>query len=205
MDNKFNPFDMGMGHEFSMPSANKEQGRGDNCKFLDAKQIMTPAEVSEKKTQAAKYVQPVDFPRHLFIPEGAEGVDLRKVVVMSSGPAYAQLMRWQAPVGAVTRFIKYGIFNDGDNAAFFDFKPTVNGNRILRYHGEPMADGSYHIALGLAPDFSDGSMMPCQLTLQPNDILEWQILNTSGVDTSMGVRMVGYFDTQQIRVTPKFG
>ena len=48
-------------------------------------------------------------------------------------------------------------------------------------------------------------MITCKLTLQPGQTIKWLITNTSGVDTSMGVRMVGYFDTTSQRVQGRFG
>lgn len=64
---------------------------------------------------------------------------------------------------------------------------------------------NFKIYLGLGPDMSEGTMIGCELMLQPGQVLQWLITNTSGVDTSMGIRMKGYFDTSQKRVTGNFG
>jgi hypothetical protein len=173
--------------------------------FLNAAQGMSSQEQVAKAEGALALPTRVDLPRHLYIPQGAESIDLRTVYNVPSPTIDFKILEFIAPQGAVTRFINYAIFNDGDAEINYNFKPFVNGNRVLRYHGHPLADGSYKLALGLAPDLSQNSLVGCQLTLNPGDVLQWLITNASGVDTAMGVRMVGYFDTQSIRVTPKFG
>lgn len=173
--------------------------------FLDAATAMSATEQAEKIEQAAQYIQPVEFPRYLYVPEGAEGIDLRSVWNVPPATIDFEMIRFVAPPGSVTRFIAYGVFNDGDVLANYDFKPFVNGNRVFRYHGQLLPSGLYKIGLGLGPDLSNASLVNCQITLNPGDIFSWFVTNISLVDTSMGVRMVGYFDTQQIRVTPKFG
>jgi hypothetical protein len=39
----------------------------------------------------------------------------------------------------------------------------------------------------------------------PEQEIVWYVTNISGVPTDMGIRMVGYFDTTQKIVTPRFG
>jgi hypothetical protein len=186
-----------------MPQANPEQPGSGNLKAFNAVRIMGKDEEKAKLVAAKAGKQAVEFPPHLYVPEGAESLDLRRVMNIPNGTLDYAIFEFIVPPGAVTRFISYGVFNDGDVAANYRFLPQVNGNRIFRYHGDPMTN--FKIDLGLAPDLSNNSLIPCQLTLQPYDVLRWLVTNTSGVDTSMGVRMVGYFDTQQKRVTPKFG
>lgn len=176
-----------------------------NLDFMNAVQTMSAEEQTAKAAQALQRPTLVDFPRHLFIPAGSESLDLRTVWNIPSPTIDFEMLKFVAPVGAVTRFLAYAVFNDGDAEVNYDFKPKVNGNRILRYHGHPLPNGEYKISLGLGPDLSNTSLIHCELALNPGDILTWLVTNTSGVDTSMGVRMVGYFDTQAIRVTPKFG
>jgi len=189
----------------NMPSASLDQTSGDNVRLFNAAHGMAPAEQVKKAESQARFPSRVEFPPHLFIPEGAESLDIRKVMNVPTGTVDYSLIRFTAPPGAVTRFIAYGIYNDGDAAANYEFKPLINGNRVFRYHGEPISDTYYKIALGLGPDLSNASLINCQITMEPGMFFDWLITNTSGVDTSMGVRMAGYFDTQQKRVTPKFG
>lgn len=188
----------------NLPTANPEQeGTDENLKVFGAKAAITPKEVKKKEMHAIAPKTPITLPRHLFIPEGAESIDIRRVLNLPSPTTDQLILRFVAPPGAYTKFISYGVYNDGDDAANYQFKPMVDGNRIFRYHGDPL--NNYKIDLGLAPDLSNNSLIPCQLTLEPGQILEFFVTNTSGVDTSMGVRMVGYFDTQSTRVTERFG
>lgn len=199
-----NPFEKGkMGFGLRLPTANPDQGKnaGGNLDVFKA------AEITNKKEAAANKppTNPTDvnFPKHLYIPAGAQSLDLRRVINVPTATVDFELFRFVAPPGATTRFINYGIFNDGDNGAFYNFVPLVDGSRVFPYHGDPSQN--FKIYLGLGPDLSQTAMIPCQLTLQPGQVLQWLITNTSGVDTSMGVRMLGYFDTTHTRVQGRFG
>jgi len=190
--------------KIGLPTANPDQeGPGENVQVLGANAGITTEASAKKLTEAVTPKTPIELPRHLFIPEGAESIDMRRVYNVPSPTTDLQVLTFTAPPGAYTKFIAYGVYNDGDAAANYEFKPLVDNIRIFRYHGDPMAN--FKIDLGLAPDLSNNSLIPCQLTLVPGQILQWLVTNTSGVDTSMGVRMVGYFDTQAIRSTEKFG
>jgi len=185
------------------PKANPLQPGVENAKMWDAGGSISTEEMLRKNAQQKRFRTPIDLPYHLFIPEGAESIDARRVANIPSPTTDLELFRYVAPPGAVTRFIAYGVYNDGDNAAFYRFLPLLDGSRIFRYHGDPL--NNFEIDLGVAPDLSENSMIGCQLVLQPGQVLRWLVTNTSGVDTSMGVRMKGYFDTQQKRQTPMFG
>lgn len=199
----YNPFDRyKQGFNQQMPTANPEQPVGGNDDVFGA--MSTNDKSTSAKAQAAALKKtPVEFPPHLFIPEGAQSLDFRRVINLPSPNTNYELFSFTAPPGAVTRFISYGIFNDGNAAADYNFLPLVDGSRIFPYHGDP--SDNFKIYLGLGPDLSNTSLIPCQLYLQPGQRLQWLVTNTSGVDTSMGVRMVGYFDTAQQRVTGRFG
>jgi hypothetical protein len=151
----------------------------------------------------------VSFPKHAYVPAGAEVVDIRAVATIPAGSTGVVLWRFR-PLdhnlqGSVVRFISYAIFNDGLNEADYSFLPTVQGYRVLKYHGNPMSTPPFRIGLGLAPDLSNNSLIPCQLVLQPQEELIWSVTNLSAVDTAMGVRMFGYVDLIQPRVTQRFG
>lgn len=145
---------------------------------------------------------PVSFPAHLYIPEGAQSIDMRRVCLVGAGTS-EKIITFTARPGSTTRFISYAVYNDGDNAADYEFRPTVNGSRIFPFHGDP--NDNFKINLGLAPDLSDVSLIECQLAMNPGDVLVWEIFNNSAVDTEMGVRMKGYLDTTQRRVDTRFG
>ena len=184
------------------PMANNSGGGG-NLDVFNAVAITDNSEQKKVIQQMKREATLVDLPRHLFIPEGASSIDFRRLATIGAGSVKQLLMRFTAPPGSITRFISYGIFNDGLAAVDFEFLPLVDGARVFPYHGDPM--DNYKISLGLSPDLSNSSLIPCQLTLLPNQVLEWYVTNTSGVDTDMGIRMVGYFDAAEKQVTPRFG
>jgi hypothetical protein len=180
-----------------------QSGTGGNRDFTGA---TLPEDAKDQKAKAAR-VNPrptaVELPHHLFIPANVQNLDLRKLATVTTGTIKAEFLRFKCPPGATTRFISYAIYNDGDLASAFRFEPEVSGNRAFPYHGDPT--DNFRIALGLAPDLGNNSLIPCQLTLMPEQEIIWYVTNTSGVDTDMGIRMVGYFDTTQRLVTPRFG
>jgi len=196
-----NPFDrFKKNYNLQTPAA-RPGVRGGNQNVFDAGTTATQKQAVNHNT-APKSVK-VSFPDHLFLPEGAQSLDFRRVVNLPTGSTDYELFRFQAPPGVVTHFLSYGIFNDGDNGANFNFRPLVDGNRVFPFHGDPSQN--FKIYLGLGPDLSNTSMIPCQLTLAPGQILQWLVTNTSGVDTSMGVRMAGYYDASKMRETARFG
>lgn len=198
----YNPFDkFGRGFKMNQASVTKPSDGG-NDDFARAVPLTKEGEVKRSEKLDAKKVE-VQFPRHLYIPEGAESIDLRRVVNLPTAYVDYELFSFTAPQGALVKFISYGVYNDGDNGANYDFRPLVDGSRVFRYHGDPTLN--FKIYLGLGPDLSNTSMLPCQLTLQPGQTIKWLITNTSGVDTSMGVRMIGYLDTSNQRVQGRFG
>jgi hypothetical protein len=184
------------------PSFNQSSSGG-NINFTEA--TLPEDTIELKKNQARINPKPiaVELPHHLFIPANVQNLDLRKLATVSSGTIKQEFFRFKCPPGATTRFIAYAIYNDGDIAANYRFDPEVNGNRVFPYHGDPT--DNYRISLGLSPDLSNNALIPCQLTLMPEQEIIWYITNTSTVATDMGIRMVGYFDTTQRLVTPRFG
>lgn len=197
-----NPYDKSKGmNRFAMPTANDDQIPSDNTKVFEAMQ--TTDKPSQSGKAATTPATKVSFPPHLFIPDGAESIDIRRVTNVPAATVDAEIMSFTAPPGSVVRFIKYGVFNDGLLASNYRFLPMIDGSRIFRYHGDPT--DNYRISLGLGPDLSESAMIPCQLLLYPGQTLRWLVSNTSGVDVSMGVRMMGYLDTSQRLVQARFG
>jgi hypothetical protein len=199
MSNPFNKMSARFGQ--MMPSANNESPSPANAKVFNAMETIEPGKQGKKLSEVRP--TPVILPDHLFMPKGVQSLDLRKVVNLPFGTTDFELFRFEAPPGAITKFISYGIFNDGDNGVNYNFRPLVDGSRVFPYHGDPSLN--YKIYLGLGPDLSNAVLIPCQLSLQPGQVLTWLVTNISAVDTSMGVRMVGYFDTVQVRVNERFG
>jgi hypothetical protein len=162
----------------------------------------SPQDLQRQQTDITRPSTPVSLPGHLFIPEGAQSIDMRRVCKVGAGTS-ADVILFTALPGTTTRFLAYGIFNDGENAADFSFLPTVNGARVFPFHGDPQ--DNFKMNLGLAPDLGDEAMIKCQLALNPGDVLKWTAFNNSTVDTVMGVRMSGYLDSTQKRVNTRFG
>jgi hypothetical protein len=165
--------------------------------------VQSAAKLDQARAKLLQTPQAVSLPPHLFIPAGSQSIDIRKVVNLAAGSVDYELFRFTAPEGAVTKFISYGIFNDGLLGVDFNFKPLVDGSRVFPYHGDP--SDNYRIYLGLGPDLSEVSMIKCQLGLLPGQTIVWYLSNTSAVDVAMGVRMAGYFDTSEQITTPRFG
>lgn len=180
-----------------------QSGSGGNSDFSQAMKMQDDKSVKAQAARVAPRPIPVELPSHLFIPSNVQNLDLRKLATVTAGTVKAEFMRFRCPPGATTRFIAYAIFNDGALASDFRFDPEVSGNRAFPYHGDPT--DNFRIALGLAPDLGNNSLIPCQLTLMPEQEIIWYVTNSSAVDTDMGIRMVGYFDTTQRLVTPRFG
>jgi hypothetical protein len=196
-----NPYDRNNGFKAQMPSANSDAPPTSNDNVFNAMQ--TTDKPQQAGSSAVAKPQKVSFPPHLFIPDGAESIDIRRVVDVPAATVNAEIFSFTAPRGAVTRFIQYGIFNDGALASNYNFLPLVEDSRAFRYHGDPT--DNYRIYLGLGPDLSNTSMINCQMVLQPDQTIRWFVTNSSGVNTAMGVRMVGYLDTSQRVVPARFG
>lgn len=144
----------------------------------------------------------VQLPRHLFVPEGAESVDIRAAFSVTAGTSL-DILRFVAPPGARTYFLGYAIFNDALLFANVNFIPTVNGSRILKYHGDPQ--NNFKIALASTVDLGNNALSPIQLALNPGEILNWRVINNEAVDVVMAVRMVGYVDSSNTRTNLRFG
>jgi hypothetical protein len=149
---------------------------------------------------------PVEFPRHLYPPAGVDTLDFRIVRQMDPGEEFnlidftPQLFGIQAN----TYITQYAVFNDGLLEANFAFQPTLNGNRIYPFHGNPAFNPPL-ISLGLAPDEANYALINGFLTMNPQDRLVWRAFNKDVVSVAMGVRVVGYVDQTSKRVTTRFG
>ena len=148
-----------------------------------------------------------EFPFHLYTPAGAEGVDLRNLVLIPLGTEF-NVIDFVAPNAGTLFFLGYTIFTDALNFANIDFIPTVNGRRILPFHGNPntlnsTTEPAFKMGLGISSDFS--VLVPCQVGLNPGDRLIWRVVNNEAVDQVFGVRMAGYIDTTGTRVGKRFG
>lgn len=167
-------------------------------------QPVLPASRSVVDELKQKYNNPlVTVPaRHLAAPEGAETVDPRRLSLTVPGDDFI-LWQFQCPNGATTVFYRYVLFTDAVNAANIEFVPTIDGNRILAYHGDP--NNQYKMNLSIGIDLAEESSIPCQIFMQPGQILAWRVINNAPNPVSMGVRMMGYIDFGQRLTSSKIG
>lgn len=171
-------------------------------------QVFTATASSGKKEQQKRVEQSsemptsVSLPPHLFIPASAQSVDIRRLANVPSG-ATVDLIVFTAPEGVVTKFIGYAVFNDALMFDLVNFVPTVNGKRVFPFHGDPQSN--FKIGLGLTPDMGNNALIPCQLDMNPGEVLKWTFTNLDVVDVAAGIRMSGYVDSSVQRTIGRFG
>jgi len=167
-------------------------------------QPVTPASREETTLLKQKYDNPtiVAPARHLGAPEGAETVDPRKLDLTVPGDDYI-LWSFQCPAGATTVFYRYVLFTDAVDASTIEFIPTIDGRRILGRHGDPTDNLKLNLAVGI--DLAEESSIPCQVFMQPGQIVRWRVINNAPNPVSMGVRMIGYLDYGQRLTSSKLG
>ncbi len=206
MDAKYNPFTAWRGgFNITAPSAQKINP-GDNQKPL--KQVVVSAPKTEKEMIGvaegeAPLPTHVSLPPHLYVPESAQTIDISRSCIVLPGTIREVLMSFTAPDGVITNFLQYGIFNEGEEADLFEFIPEVNGNRVFPYHGDP--NSNYRISLGTGFDLSSISLKTAYLPMQPLSEIAWRVTNISTTSVVMGVRMTGYYMSQEIRGSTRFG
>lgn len=197
-----NPFDKWkLGWGASLPSA---QTANPSDKLLPANYANPGTDANTLKdslTQSKGTL--VEFPRHLFIPEGAQGIDITRVCNVLPGTIRESLMSFEAPDGGMTVLISYGVFTDTEFAQFVEFRPEVDGTRIFPFHGDPNND--FKINIGTGPDLSNNSLKSGHTILQPKQVLDWKVTNTDVLTRVMGVRTVGYFISSQLLEATRFG
>lgn len=198
----YNPFDKWkQGWSVSLPAA-QSANPGQNLLPLNFAVPGKPAAM-EKDSLVEPSGTLVEFPRHLFIPESAQGIDITRVCNVLPGTIREALMSFEAPDGGMTVLLSYGVFTDAEFAQFVEFRPEVDGTRIFPYHGDPQ--NNFRINIGTGPDLSNNSLKSGHTILQPKQVLTWKVSNTDVLTRVMGVRTVGYFvSSQQLQAT-RFG
>lgn len=195
-----------MSNDFDWRKSQQGVGRNfGNQKPFQAVGTINPDQLRKEHQQIDnRMAQPVRLPPHLFIPEGAEALDLRRVADIAAGTVNPfKFMEFECPQGATCHFISYAIYSDGGLANLQEFIPRVDERRVFPYQGDPQ--DNFKINLGLAPDLSNNALIQCQLTLNPGEKLQWYLVNANGVDIAMGVRMFGYIDRSMTRVQGRTG
>ena len=178
------------------PSNSQNQQLGSVNEQLDDKQIqyntMSPFRGDDVR----------NLPRHLFRPFNAQSVDIRNLQQIPPNDT-SRVLEFVCPNAGSVIFIGYGVFSDAFLENDIEFVPKVNGKRIFTYHGNP--GQNYRISLGLAPDLSNSALIECYLQLRPGDVLTWDIVSTTNVALSAGVRMKGYLDSANLQIEQQFG
>jgi hypothetical protein len=153
--------------------------------------------VPTTEDQASKIYEPSPEiiavpPPHMEAPRGAETLDIRRAVVLTPGSIDVEIISFTCPEGANVWINQYAVYNDGSDASLIDFKPLVDGRRVIGYHGDP--NDNYKINLAIVDNLSDIALIRCQIILSPNQTFRWLATNNDINNLSFGVRMRGYFD-----------
>lgn len=141
------------------------------------------------------------FPENYYPPVGSETVDFRALESVAAGIEF-ELFKFTCPEGMTFRFSKYALFTDILLAVDVDFIPLIDGNRILRYHGDPNFNFKMNLAIG--PDLSDNCCIPCDFELRSGQTLSMVVKNNSATPSPVGARFFGY-KVNQNSVTRPFG
>jgi hypothetical protein len=153
---------------------------------------------------------PVLLPRTSVAPEGARTICFITGAVVGPG-ATSDLLNFVCKPGATTVFYSYStILQDFTPAPQALWIPTVDGRRVLQYHGAPGPgqDGSPCNIVApieiLTPGFC-GPAATCQIILEPGQVFRWQGQNLTGAPLFIAIRMEGYVDMSQRLTASKFG
>ena len=152
------------------------------------------------------YEDPVPYlaPRHLEAPEGARTLELNQIVNVLNGGSQI-LYSFTCPLGSTTVIYGYSLFAGTFTVADYEWIPTVDGRRVLQYHGTPMAIGYFKMGTPIANNFFMGDLIKCQILLEPGQVFQWNVRNNTGAATLMGARTSGYVDMSQRLTASKFG
>lgn len=184
------------------PGTPKRDPFGDNRRNpFDAVLAATPEEAAADKGRYSNPT-PILLPRYTTAPEGAETVDIRRIAVLDPGESFT-LYEFTCQPGTTTVFFGYALYTDALDNADILWLPTLDSRRILAYHGDPADNYKINLALGI--DLSQANLIPCQVFMQPGQILRWQVTNNGSAQASMGVRMSGYLDVGQQLTSSKIG
>jgi len=146
-----------------------------------------------------KKVGIMNFPPHQYTPQGASTFDFARLVTVGAGTTDAVIMEYEVKTGDDFVLTHYAIFNDALLTSDAWFTPRVDGNRILQYHGDPMDD--FKISLGRTPDLSNDALIESNIRLKKGRKITWTVTNSGAVDVDMGLRLKGYIDNQQVKVS----
>ena len=170
---------------FSMKTSQSGKGKKESL----APQIPRESQDFEQSGEAI----PIILPRNYFRPFGTDSLDLRNLIDVPANTVNQTFFEFRAPKSSNVVITHYAVFTDILLAQNIEFIPRVNGNRVLRYHGDP--NNNFRINLSVSVDLSGNALIPCEILLQPGQTLSWAFSNNSGAPAPMGVRVVGYVDS----------
>jgi hypothetical protein len=168
---------------------------------MDAVSASTPEEAYDIKN-AYENPMPTLLPRHLYAPEGARTVNFQKVVSVPAG-GNVPLFSFTCLPGSTLVLFSYGLFSDAPKLSNIQWNPTVDGSRVLEYHGDPA--NNFFITEATGSGLSNTDLVPCQLLMEPGQKIAWSAQNNTLGAVQMGVRMIGYIDMSQRLTSSKFG
>lgn len=174
--------------------------------------IPVSPETFEQARWGMEFPVPVASPLHLQAPEGARTLDLRRLINVPDGSVDLTLMEFQCLAGATTVLYFYSLIYPavpGTVTPAIQWLPTIDGQRVLQYHGSPGTSLSPNpttiLDQATAFDFTTSGLVRCQILMQPGQTMRWGVSNSSGAAQNMGVRMTGYVDFTQQLQAKKFG
>lgn len=145
----------------------------------------------------------IKLPINHFTPEDGTTFDFRKLAIVSTGTINGELFSFEVPKGYNMLWTHYALFNDALLATDTEFIPTINRNKVLKFHGDP--SDNFRLHLGANAFMDDDSLYEANIAMRPSHIIRWGVTNTSGVDVVMGVRMKGVIDNSGKTLGKRFG
>ena len=130
-------------------------------------------EQENKKRISGFMPYPVSLPKHLFMPEDSQSLDFRAILPSVAPGATQTIWSFKGPASSTTIFINYVLFSNAPIGSNISFFPSVNGVRVLPYHGNPNQNFSIQAYAG--SDLSISVPVQCLLQIQPNDVLSWSL------------------------------
>jgi len=167
--------------------------------------LPTTKDVVDKVMNAYENPVPVLFPRTQAAPEGARTLDYVRYLTVASGATPVDLYQFTCKDGMTTVIFGYGLYTNAAIGADIEWYPTVDGKRVLQFHGVPNASGLGRLVYPVGNVEQLAHLVQCQIILEPKQVFKWQVRNTSGAPVIMAARTIGYVDASQRLTSTKFG
>lgn len=166
----------------------------------DPSQVVTNEE--RRNLKGGDEGMPVAFPENFYPPVNSTSFDPRKLINVPAGTRRT-VLQYTAEEGQSIVILKYGLFTDALDADLVEFKVTIDGKKVLRYHGDP--SNNFRLSLSLGANLNENNMIPCNLYLKPRQTIKIEAINNDAVDVPMGARLSGYVDSSIKRKSRSFG